>query len=160
VRPSTIICLACRDVLLEAHFQRKSAVCVKCSKLSLTDLVITALGAANLPLPDGSRIVQSTRKQVKREQLHAQYAVTGKRCSACHARKTAAEYAVSNNRADGLQPTCNACGKLHLLLIKKAPFGTGVTLWHSTRDAMRVVNDQANYVASVSELRAAETNLS
>lgn len=73
------------------------------------------------------------RKQARVDKRMEEYARNGKRCTACHHKKPAADYNKCAPQPDGLQPICRQCNELRVTSMRHG----GMAAWHTVRDAMR-----------------------
>lgn len=134
---STTACLCCNQVVESHLIPANGVICVNCVHLSANDATIKAVRSelARQAMLTGSR---AGRRDVKRQSKLDSYIPNGKRCSACHARKPAEDYAKCQPTTDGLQPICKACNNTKDTLLRH---GSTLATWRTIRDALRLQNE-------------------
>lgn len=128
-----VTCGCCARTLPYHSFARSVQICNPCSIMTPNDIMLTT----RLNMERALTIRFDTakgRKDARIQAKLAEYAVTGKRCSACHHHLPIRSFGACATRGDGLQAICKSCNKMRLGIVES---GQALSTWHTVRDALR-----------------------
>lgn len=129
---ATIYCPCCGQEKPAWDYAPGLSVCSLCALLTGNDATLKCRATMRIE-QNLANASAAGRKAARIADKLRQYAVSGKRCSACHHLKTPDHYHRCKAQSDGLQPVCQECNTIRAAALKSG----GLAQWHLIRDAMR-----------------------
>jgi len=133
----SVYCPCCGSEKPAYDFPAGGQICTLCAMLSPSAAVLLALETQKRGRLHALH-TKAGRKQARIAAKLELYASEGKRCSACHHRKSADAYNKCASASDGLQPICRTCHTIWLAATKSG----GRQSWYLIRNAMRAASPE------------------
>lgn len=133
MKKSDIKCICCGRYLSADQYLPRMKICALCNTRDANDVAISTAATwqrEHAHLTETREGRRESRQLAKRET----YALTGKKCGACHHHKPPESFGACATRGDGLQANCKACNKMRVSIVSN---GGAVSQWHLVRDALR-----------------------